>query len=52
MQCRSVVRGFSLATKSWHEFEADGISEVEWNDKVRIQSAGMIHRSGNADHFI
>lgn len=31
---RSVVRGFSLATKSWHEFEADGITDIAWNDHV------------------
>lgn len=30
----SVVRGFSFTTKSWHKFEVDGISDVEWNDNV------------------
>lgn len=33
-QSRSIVRGFSLATKSWHEFEVDDISDIEWNDQV------------------
>lgn len=33
-QSSSMVRGFSLATKSWHKFEVDCISEIEWNDSV------------------
>lgn len=33
-ESRSVVRGFSLASKSWHEFEVDGISDIQWNDQV------------------
>lgn len=36
-QARSVVRGFSLDSKSWHEFEVDNISDIEWNDQVRKQ---------------
>lgn len=34
-QSRSIVRGFSLATKSWHEFEVDDVSDIQWNDQVR-----------------
>lgn len=33
-QSRSIVRGFSLATKSWHEFEVDDVSDIQWNDQV------------------
>lgn len=33
-QSSSMVRGFSIATKSWHKFEVDCISEIEWNDSV------------------
>lgn len=35
IRSRSVFKGFSLTTKSWHEFEADFVSEVDWNDQVR-----------------
>ena len=30
----STIRGFSLSTKSWHEFEADSLMDVQWNGKT------------------
>lgn len=44
-QSRSVVRGFSLTTKSWHEFEVDNLSDVEWNDQVGIFDGVVLWRN-------
>lgn len=29
--CRSVVRGYCLASKAWAEFEVDNIEDIRWN---------------------
>lgn len=33
-QCSSVLRGFSLETKTWASFDVDKISEMVWNDQA------------------